>query len=51
MSQGRQSTKGQEDKAGNNRPARLISLVKKSWDTTEGEWKRLKAKYKTRRDS
>lgn len=43
---GQAKNKGSEDKARNNRPARLISVVRKSWDTTEGEWKRLKEEHK-----
>lgn len=45
---GQAKNKGSEDKAGNDRLARLISVVRKSLDATEGERKGLKKSVKTR---
>jgi len=45
---GQAKNKGSEDKAGNDRLARLISVVRKSLDATEEERKGLKKSVKTR---
>lgn len=47
---GQARNKGSEDKARNDRLARLISVVRKSLDATEGERKGLKKSVKTRRE-